>query len=423
MEGAWQYVQVLPCQDERGIDWLIVVVVPESDFMGQINANTRTTILLCLVTLVVATTIGILTARWISKQILKLNKASQEIARGDLDQNIEVNGIIEIENLSGSFNSMAHQLQESFDSLEAKNADLEQAKEALAQAKEQLEAVLNAVPGSISWVDSNGLYLGVNRHLAESLNLTPDTIVGKEIGFFKNSSQYAEFMRQFLASAESSSSQEILVNVHGSVRYYLMAVQKYQQGTATVSVGIDVTKRRQAQEALRIAEENYRSIFENALEGIFQSTSDGHYISINPAMARLHGYDSPDDMMVSVTEIGRQLYVDPSCRSEFKRLMQEKGEVKSFEYQVYRKDSSIIWVEENTRAVRDTSGKVLYYEGIIQDISKRKQEEDALKRQLQELRIEIDQQKRKQDVAEITQSDYFQELQAAVESLRFDEDW
>jgi PAS domain S-box-containing protein len=272
-------------------------------------------------------------------------------------------------------------------------------------------------------VDSNGLYLGVNRHLAESLNLTPDTIVGKEIGFFKNSSQYAEFMRQFLASAESSSSQEILVNVHGSVRYYLMAVQKYQQGTATVSVGIDVTKRRQAQEALRIAEENYRSIFENALEGIFQSTSDGHYISINPAMARLHGYDSPDDMMVSVTEIGRQLYVDPSCRSEFKRLMQEKGEVKSFEYQVYRKDSSIIWVEENTRAVRDTSGKVLYYEGIIQDISKRKQEEDALKRQLQELRIEIDQQKRKQDVAEITQSDYFQELQAAVESLRFDEDW
>ncbi|MBD2018084.1 HAMP domain-containing protein [Microcoleus sp. FACHB-53] len=138
MEGAWQYVQVLPCQDERGIDWLIVVVVPESDFMGQINANTRTTILLCLVTLVVATTIGILTARWISKQILKLNKASQEIARGDLDQNIEVNGIIEIENLSGSFNSMAHQLQESFDSLEAKNAGLEQAKEALAQAKEQL---------------------------------------------------------------------------------------------------------------------------------------------------------------------------------------------------------------------------------------------------------------------------------------------
>ena len=104
--------------------------------------------------------------------------------------------------------------------------------------------------------------------------------------------------------------------------------------------------------------------------------------------------------------------------------MAEHGQLKNWEYRAYRKDGSIVWVEEDTRAVRDTTGKLLYYEGIIQEITQRKQEEEALKRQVEELQIEIDQQKRSREVAQITQTDYFQELQAAVENLRlnFDED-
>lgn len=425
INGAWHYVQVLPIQDGRGIDWLAVVVVPESDFMARINANTRTTIGLCGITFVVSTAIGILIAHWISGQIFKLNKASQAITSGDLNQNVEVNGIVEIENLARSFNSMAHQLDESFTALEAKNADLQEAKEALTKAKEQLEAVLNAVPGSISWIDSEGVYIGVNRHLAASLNLSQDAFIGKEVGFLKGSAKFAEFMRQFLASSVESASQVIEMHVDDSVptRYYLVAAQKYHQGSATVSVGIDVTERKQAEEALRIAEENYRSIFENALEGIFQSTPDGHYISVNPAMARIHGYDSPEDMITSITKIEQQLYVEPSYRNKFKRQMQEQGNVKRFEYQVYRQDGSIIWVEENTRAVRDNNGNVLYYEGIIQDISDRKRKEADLKRQLEELRIEIDQKKREREVEQITKSSYFQELQDAVANLQVDEFW
>jgi PAS domain S-box-containing protein len=139
-------------------------------------------------------------------------------------------------------------------------------------------------------------------------------------------------------------------------------------------------------------------------------------------MARIHGYDSPAEMIASITQIGSQLYVDPSTRDNFKSFMAATGKVENFEYQVYRKDGRIIWVEEDTRAVRDTNGRLLYYEGIIQDISKRKREEEALKRQVEELRIEIDHRKRAREVAEITQTDYFQELQAAAEKLRFDED-
>lgn len=301
--------------------------------------------------------------------------------------------------------------------------DRKQAEEKLAQAKEQLKAVLDAVPGSISWVGADGLYLGVNQYLAQSVKMSPDAFIGQEVGFLNTNSKFAEFMRQFLASSEMAASQEIKVQVKDSVLYYLMVVQKYQQGNATVTVGIDITERKQAEEALRIAEENYRSIFENALEGIFQSTPDGHFISVNPAMARIYGYSCAEEMIASVTQISRQIYVNPQGRDELQHLLDEYGEVKDWEYQVYRQDGSLIWVEENTRTVRDSSGKLLYYEGIIQDITKRKQEEAALKLQVQELRIEIDHQKRSREVAQITQSDYFQQLKAAAEHLRMEDDF
>jgi PAS domain S-box-containing protein len=180
-------------------------------------------------------------------------------------------------------------------------------------------------------------------------------------------------------------------------------------------------ERKAAEEALRLAEENYRSIFENALEGIFQSTPDGQYLRVNPAMSHIYGYDSPEQMLAKVKEIGEQIYVDPRCRDQFKALMEAHGAVKNFQYQIYRQDGSRIWIEENTRSVWAVSGNLLYYEGIIQDISQRKQEEERLKRQVQKLRIEIDQQQRQREVAEVMQTDYFQALQAEVDKLRLND--
>ncbi|MCZ0902022.1 HAMP domain-containing protein, partial [Microcoleus sp. HI-ES] len=101
----------------RGLDWLIVVVVPEADFMEEINANTRSTILLCLLALVLATLLGIRASRWITHPIFRLSKASRAIASGQLDQKVEVNGIDELGILAQSFNQMAQQLRESFAAL------------------------------------------------------------------------------------------------------------------------------------------------------------------------------------------------------------------------------------------------------------------------------------------------------------------
>jgi PAS domain S-box-containing protein len=181
----------------------------------------------------------------------------------------------------------------------------------------------------------------------------------------------------------------------------------------------DITDRKRAEAALTLAEANYRSIFENALQGIYQSSPDGFYLCVNSAMARIHGYESPEQMMAMVEAIDHQIYVDPACRDEFVRLMAAQGEVMGLQYQVYRRDRELIWVEENARAVHDADGNLLYYEGFIEDISDRKREETALRSQLQALRIEIDQQKRQQDVAQVMQTDYFQQLQADVDHLRY----
>jgi PAS domain S-box-containing protein len=629
LDGQQQLVQVLPFQDGRGIDWLIVVVVPEADFTGEIRENTRATFILYVLSLITAIGVGILTARWVTKPILRLNAAAKDIAKGEWNKPVEINRTDELGELAQSFNQMASQLQDSFIALETRNADLQKTKDELANANEQLEAVLDAVPGAISWIASDGIYLGINSYLAQSLHLTPEAIIGNPIGVVGNSPNYINFVQNFLNSSTSSASEEIPIHVNGEERYYLFAAQKYQQGAAIVVVGIDITERQRAQEelrqaqltnqaivsaipdllmrirsdgtylgaipgrttrmlkedsfhvgvniydlmphssaqermhyvqqalntselqvyeyeldlegthhyeearliplnpdevlvivrdmtqrkqseqalqqseannraliaampdllirvsrdgtyrdiqgrnrlaihssdhfqigttvyqslppveaqrrmhyiqrtlqtgamqvyeqqlsidghlqyeevrmvvtgkdevlmiirniteqkraeaALQIAEENYRGIFENALEGIYQSTPHGIFIRVNPAMARMYGYASPNEMIASVTNIEQQMYVDPVGREAFRQYMADTGEVKNMVYQSYRKDGSIIWVEENARAVRNEDGHLLYYEGIIEDITDQKRQKEILEERVVERTQEL----------------------------------
>ncbi|WP_374108405.1 ATP-binding protein [Nostoc sp. XA010] len=133
-----------------------------------------------------------------------------------------------------------------------------------------------------------------------------------------------------------------------------------------------------AYQKLKVAEAKYRSIFENAVEGIFQSSPDGRYITANPALARIYGYSLTEEVTANSTVI-EQLYVDPNRRAEFVRLMEKYGSVSDFESQIYRRDGSIVWISEKAYAVRDEKGKLLYYEGLIEDITQRKQTEEELR--------------------------------------------
>jgi signal transduction histidine kinase/DNA-binding response OmpR family regulator len=139
LNGKRQLVYVQPLRDLRGIDWLTVVVIPESDFMAQIDANTRTTIALCFLALLVAVLLGLITSGWITQPILRLSKASSAIAKGDLNQQVAVKGIVELAILSNSFNEMAQQLQASFANLANTNQELDSVNQKLEQNNHELE--------------------------------------------------------------------------------------------------------------------------------------------------------------------------------------------------------------------------------------------------------------------------------------------
>jgi sigma-B regulation protein RsbU (phosphoserine phosphatase) len=143
---------------------------------------------------------------------------------------------------------------------------------------------------------------------------------------------------------------------------------------------------RQAERVALIEEkDNYYGIFDHLVEGIFRTTPDGHYLLCNVALARIYGYETPAELMGRITDIAHSLYVEPGRRDEFVRLMQENDTLSGFESKIYRKDEEIIWIAENCRAVRDSQGKVLYYEGTVEDITERKRAEDQIRRATGEL--------------------------------------
>ncbi len=141
---------------------------------------------------------------------------------------------------------------------------------------------------------------------------------------------------------------------------------------AIANVSRDIRERKRRAEELRQAEEKFHTIFDNAVLGIFQSTPAGRYLSVNPAMAQMHGYSSPEEMIQAVSDIEGQEYVDPARRREFTRLMEEQGMVRNFECELLRKQGTRGWVSLNARAVRDSEGKILYYDGTQEDITERK---------------------------------------------------
>ena len=138
----------------------------------------------------------------------------------------------------------------------------------------------------------------------------------------------------------------------------------------------DITERKRLEGIVKQTEEKYRNIYENAMEGIFQIGPDGGFISANPSLAHIHGYDSPEDLTKTVSDI-RSLYINPDDHHRLINLLFEQGAVQNYEAKMYRKDGSLQWISTNVRLVKDPQGKPLYYEGTMMDITNRKMAEEA----------------------------------------------
>jgi sigma-B regulation protein RsbU (phosphoserine phosphatase) len=180
-----------------------------------------------------------------------------------------------------------------------------------------------------------------------------------------------------IVAGDSDDEAMALEAVHAGAHDYLVKNQM-TPGWLERSIRYAIERHRMDR-ALLEAEEKYHSVFDHLVEGIFQTTPDGHYLMANAALARIYGYGSPEELIQGLTDISRKLYVEEGRRDEFVRLMQENDVITSFESRVYRKDGAVIWISENCRAIRDTKGKLLYYEGTVEDITQRREAEEKLR--------------------------------------------
>ncbi len=175
--------------------------------------------------------------------------------------------------------------------------------------------------------------------------------------------------------------QEVLVRVQNQLR---LAYQRQQLSHQNALLKQEVEERIQMEQALAAVEINYRSIFENSTVGIFKATAEGQYLGVNPSMARLYGYDSAEEMMAITQDISRQIYIEPKRRDELLVYLNRYDKITDAESEVFRKDGSTFWVSEDIWKVWDKNGNFLHYEGIVHDVSERRQMENELRQQRQQ---------------------------------------
>ena len=267
------------------------------------------------------------------------------------------------------------------------------AEKVVRESEERFRAIMDNSPTMVFLKDTEGRYLQVNRKFEDNFHIANRELVGKTDQHIFPPEQAAVFRahdRKVLETGRPMEFEEVALHDDGPhtsivVKFPLLNAQG--ECYALCGIVTDITDRKRAEEKLRKSEDRYRSIFENAVEGIFQTTLDGKFIAVNPALARMYGYDSPDDMIATITDIASQLYVDPGRRDEFIRLMQAQENVAGFEALMYRKDGSFIWISENVRALCDQAGVLVGYEGTVEQITERKLAEERLRATLEEVRM------------------------------------
>lgn len=268
--------------------------------------------------------------------------------------------------------------------LERTVGELEAMRDELAVLTRRQREILASVPLPMTITRlSDGVLLYGNDAARAMLKIDLDHAIGRAvIDHYGERSDRLAVIRRLERDGRVDDHELCIEDSEGGRFWALVSARNmvYEGEPAVLAVFNIITERKRMEEALRQSERRYRNIFEQAAEGIFQSTVDGRYLEVNGAMARLYGMSTPEELKRDITDIGRQIYLDPRLRDEFKRRMDRDGEVRAMEYQIRRKDGGVVWVAENCRAVRDELGNVLYYEGTVQDTTARRNAEQALRR-------------------------------------------
>jgi PAS domain S-box-containing protein len=290
-----------------------------------------------------------------------------------------------------------------------------QTEAALTSSEERLRVIFEHAPDGLYLSDSYGCFLDSNRAAEDMIGYAKAHLIGKnflELDLLspEQLSKAAALLMKNQQGQPTGPDEFLLKRQDGSFVPLEIVTYPVQLDGQLVVLGVarDVTVRKQAEEALhaaydelelrvqertaelvqvnaalQAAEQDYRALFENTLEGIYRSTLDGRQLRANPALVKLNGYESEEEMLPAVNDIALEWYVDPGRRAEFSRILERAGQVTGFESEVYRhKTRERIWISETARLVRSPEGKALYYEGTVQDITARKEAEER-QRQLQ----------------------------------------
>jgi two-component system cell cycle sensor histidine kinase/response regulator CckA len=248
------------------------------------------------------------------------------------------------------------------------------AESALQKAEAEKTVILESVSDMIFCINTDMQVIYSNQSMEKFFNLASDCLKGKVCYDTLHHRDKPCSVCPARKAIESGKPHEAHISSYG--RHWRLSGYpvrgKGGEITGAIEVATDITD-------LRNAEDKYRSIFDNAMEGIYQTAPDGRFISANPAMARMFGYDSIESMMSEVTNVGQSFYADPDRRQAFLRLLEEQGIAKNFEFKGSKKNGEHIFISNNARAVRDSKGNTIYYEGILQDITDRKRAEEALR--------------------------------------------
>jgi urea transport system substrate-binding protein len=256
------------------------------------------------------------------------------------------------------------------------------ATEALQQSEERMRALVNAIPDEMFRHRVDGTFLDVKAQDWD-LIVPSEMLIGKNLLDLPMPKEVKHhFLKLLQIAVETGELQTYEHELEKFDGFHSYEARIIKSGAdEAVCIVRDITERKQVEKDLRQAQERYHSIFENSDEGLFQVTPDGRYLSANPALARIYGYKSPEELMTRLSNSNQQLYVDPNRRAELVALLQTQENVSNFESQIYRIDRKIIWISENTHVVRDGNGELLYYEGSVIDITERKVWEEALRYQ------------------------------------------
>jgi PAS domain S-box-containing protein len=257
-------------------------------------------------------------------------------------------------------------------------SDRKVAEAALQKEHQRAEVFINAVPSILIGLDCDSHITRWNLTAARVFGLSDAEVAGKRLadcGIKWLRAGMDDEIRTWCLEAINRRSDSVPFELNGKIRLLgltITAVCMADRDSAELLViGSDVTEREKAGDALREAERKYRGIFDEAIFGIFQSTPGGRFLSVNPAMARILGYDSPQELIASLSNISQQLYVDPKCHDDFVLMLDKLGGVQNFECEVFRKDGSKIWIVSSARAIRE-QGVVVRHEGSTADITEGK---------------------------------------------------